>query len=232
MSTLEKLLNLQENDNRILQLERELKDIPERKKIEEARLESHRQSVSDSEEQLKSLQAKINELEVEGDSSKEKIAKLRQQQMELKTNKEFKAVESEIATLEKGIRALEDRELEFMSEADEIRSDLDGSKEELAREESSLKQDLAAWDERATSLEGELTQAQSDRDAAAGVVDDEELLENYQRVHGRRENAIVQLVDGVCGGCNMKLPPSVSHIAKRNDGAATCDYCGRLLYNG
>lgn len=232
MSVLDKLLILQERDNRILQLQREIEDIPKRKQIEEDRLEEHRANVVASEEKLQAMQVKIKELDLEGETHKEKITKLRQQQLELKTNKEFKAVESEVATLQNAIGELEDRELGLLTEADDIRDDLETRKAELAREDESVKQDVAAWDARASSLEGELVEAKTERDAAVGEVDDEELLSNYQRVHSRREDAIVQLNDGFCGGCHMKVPPSVVHAVKRHDGDVHCDFCARLLYAG
>lgn len=236
MSAIENLLVLQEKDNRILQLERELKDIPERKKIEMGRLEEHRKEVEEAESLTKAKQAGMGELELEVESHKGQISKLRQQQMELKTNQEFKAMESEIDTVEKKIDSLEDQQLTMMDEIEAASVSLAAHKQDLSKEEESVERDCQAWDERALVLQKDLEAAQVEREEAVSGVTNTDLLTNYQRVHSRRENALVAVVDGICGGCHMQLPPYVVHEIKKQahieDEAVSCDYCGRLLHIG
>jgi predicted nucleic acid-binding Zn-ribbon protein len=236
VSTIENLLALQEKDNRILQLERELKDIPERKKMELERLEEHRREVEEAETLMKAKQASMGEFELEVESHKEQISKLRQQQLDLKTNQEFKAMDSEIDNVEKKIDALEDQQLAMMDEIETVSTSLAIHKQELSKEEGSVKRDCQAWDDRASVLQKDLKAAQVEREEAVKGVTNTELFTNYQRVHSRRENALVAVVDGICGGCHMQLPPYVVHEVKKQahieDGVVSCDYCGRLLHVG
>ena len=105
---IDKLLILQEKDIQIRQMSKELKDIPARKKEEEARLDGHRGAVAEAKEAMKAKQAGLKKSEGDAEALREKIRKLRQQQMELKTNKEFKTMEEEIKGVEAQILKLED----------------------------------------------------------------------------------------------------------------------------
>ena len=229
MSQIDNLLAVHDLDLRILGIKRELKDIPARKKDEEARLEAHRKSVAAAESELKAGQASAKESELEIDGLKEKIVKLRQQQFEIKTNEEFRAIEKEVAAIETKIRGVEDKELEIMEKIEGLKGGVAENQESLKREQESLANDLKVFDQRAAELEKELEAVKSERNAAAAKVDPE-WLSVYNRVLHRKDDALVPLNDGVCGGCHLKLAPSISHAVVRQTGPVICDFCGRLLY--
>jgi hypothetical protein len=229
LSQIDNLLAVHELDLRILGINRELKDIPARKKDEEARLEAHRKSVAAAETELKAGQASAKESELEIDGLKEKIVTLRKQQFEIKTNEEFRALEREVAAIEVKIRGVEDKELEIMEKIEGLKGGVADNQASLKREQEALANDLKIFDQRAAELEKELQAARAERDAAAAKVDPE-WLSVYNRVLRRKDDALVPLNDGVCGGCHLKLAPSVSHAVVRRTGPVICDFCGRLLY--
>jgi predicted nucleic acid-binding Zn-ribbon protein len=231
VSVIEKLLQLQEADIGIAGMERELRDIPARQEAERSRLAEHRQALEAAAAELKARQAKIKELEVESESFRGKIAKLRQQQMGLKTNKEFKAVESEIATIEAQIAELEDRELVFMEEVEEARGDVASRQKALDAEAEGVNADIKVLDERAAQIGSRLDAARASRTAIAQTVDNAEWLTRYEQVMAhRKDRALVPLEDSICGGCHMKLRPSAAHDVRKRDVMLSCDFCGRLLY--
>lgn len=230
MTEIEKLLVVQEHDVRIRQIERELRDIPQRKKIEEERLATHLQQADQAGTELKSRQAKLKDLELEAETHKEKILKLRRQQLDLKTNKEFQAMESEVKAVQIDIKGLEDRELEIMSQMEEATRALDAKKQALAAENATVQRDITAWDGRAAELEREVADLRAVRDAAAAQIREKSWLGQYQRVFTRKDNALVALEGGICGGCHLQLPPYVLHEVRKQVNLVTCDFCGRLLY--
>lgn len=230
MGEMEKLLILQDHDVRIREIERELKDIPERKREEDQRLAGHRAEVAAAEAEHKARQAAIKQFELEVQARREQILKLRRQQVDLKTNKEFAAIESEIKTIEQAIRAQEDSELELMGLVDEASRQLEARKLALVEEAKVVQKDVVVWDERATGLEGDLSEARAARAEAAKTITQSDWMAAYTRVFSRKDRAIVPLEDGVCGGCHMKLPPYVVHEANRRNSLVTCGYCGRMLY--
>ena len=229
MSQIENLLAVHEVDLRILGMARELKDIPARKKDEETRIGAHRASLEQAESDLMSGQASAKERELQIDGFKEKIVKLRTQQFEIKTNQEFRAIENEVAALEKKIRGVEDQELEIMEKIESLKSGVSESQDSLSKEEESLVADLKMFDQRGGELEKELAAVQAERVEAAEKVE-AEWLSAYDRVLARKDDALVPLNGGVCGGCHLKLAPSVAHAVMRHTEPTICDFCGRLLY--
>lgn len=228
---IEKLLIVQERDCRIRQMEKELKDIPARKKEELTRLDGHTKAVAEAKEQLKSKQAGLKALEGEADGKRGKVVKFRQQQMELKTNKEFKAMEDEIKGVGAEISAIEDQEIVVMEETEKARAEIAQKEVLLKEEDAAVQADVKALDARAAGLEKELAEMRAARAEAAKEVDSR-WLAYFDRVFKTRDKALVPLTEGICGGCHMKLPPAVVHEVRKHADMVTCGYCGRLLYLG
>ena len=229
MTEIEKLLTLQTTDLQIRAVQAELNDIPARKKAEELRLKEHREALEAAEARLKAQQVSIKNLEGDVQVNREKIAKLRQQQMTLKTNKEFKAMEEEVSGVQSVISSLEDRELVLMEEMEMLRDEVAARQSDLKQEESALAVDVDVLDKRAGELSVQLEKEQKDRAALASDID-REWLSRYETIISRRDKAIVSSNGGNCGGCHMKLPPAVVNGVKRRDQMTCCDFCGRLLY--
>ena len=228
-TTMERLLVVQEHDCRIRDMERELKDIPARATAEQGRLDEHKSALAEAEEALKLQQAQIKELDLEAQGRRQNITKLRQQQFEIKTNREFKAMETEIGGVERDISGLEDRELAMMEELEKARGAVTEKKEALGEEDAAVQSGVAELEERAAGVRHELEKEEAQRRTAAEGIDPE-WLSRYERIFTRRDRALVPLENGVCGGCHMTLPPSVFHDTQKQDRMVSCNFCGRLLY--
>ena len=230
MSTIEKLLSLQEQDIQIREIQKMLTDIPERKGLEQARLDDLKQAVAEASDALKRKQSEIKQFELDVDACKIKMSTLRTQQMKLKTNQEFKAMEHEIKALDDEIKKIEDSQLISMSGLDEYQSTQDAQTALLKDEESRVNADLSVWDDRAGELEADLKSLEEQRTEAVTTVDDREYLKRYQALITRKNFAVVALEHGVCGGCHMQLPPYFAHELRKQTGPVTCTFCARLLY--
>jgi len=231
LSQIDNLLAVHEVDVQIFGVKKEIADIPVRKKEEETRISTHRQAVEKAESELKLGQASAKEQELEIDSLKDKIIKLRQQQFQIKTNEEFKAIEKEVAVIESKIRGVEDQELDIMETIEGLKKGVTENQESLKKEQWSLDADLKEFDRRAQELEQELARLKSRRNEIASKVD-HAWLSAYNRVVERKSDALVPLNQGVCGGCHLKLAPSLGHAVLKQTEPVICDFCGRLLYQG
>lgn len=225
----EKLLVVQDFDCRIRAIQHELKDIPTRKDEERSRLHEHELAVKAAEERLKGRQVELKKTELEIEARREKISKLRQQQLGLKTNKEFQAMDSEIRGVEGEIGKIEDQQLLLMVEIDQEKASIRTLQEAVKTEETAVLADIQVLDKRAAELTAEKNNLQTQRDAAAVGIDPS-WMARYERVFERKDRALVPVEDGVCGGCHMKLPPYVMHDAKKHLAMVTCEFCGRLVY--
>ncbi len=230
MSTIEKLLVVQEHDSRILQLEKEMRDVPARKERELERLKDHTAALAKAEDGLKAKQSALKQFEVETGSKNEKIAKLRGQQLELKTNKEFKAMNNEIEAIERSIKTIEDGELTVMEEIETARTSVEASRKELAEEDADVQEDIQDLEGRLASLESEMADESADRATAVDGID-ATWVQRYESIFkSKGGNALVSTANGVCGGCYMTLPPYLRHDAKKRLDMVVCGFCGRLLY--
>lgn len=229
MTEVDKLLIVQGHDLKLREYERELKDIPDRKVKEETVLETNRRAVADAETSLKTAQSESKNLDVEVESFKEKINKLRTQQFQIKTNKEFKALEDEIKVYSEKIVSLEDRELVLMQVIEDRTAALAAAKVALVKKQEEVDSLKKQLDVRADSVRAELEGQRAMRSQAASLVDSAWLAE-YDRILTRKEPALVPLEDENCGGCHLKVTPSIVHTAKARMEIVTCNYCGRLVY--
>lgn len=228
---IEKLLILQDHDLRILKFERELADIPLRKAAIDSMLDDHRQAVVKAKEVLKGRQAEIKKAELEIESFREKIRKYRDQQMQLKNNQEFRAMEKEIDGVNKSIRQTEDRILEIMETVETAQAGVKQCEETLKNDEGGVKQEVAAIDQRASEITAELEDVKKSRTTLAGELDATRVSQYDRMFKNKKDRVLVSVEDnGTCGGCHMKLPPYICHDARKQADVVACGYCGRMLY--
>lgn len=231
MSThVEKLLVIQDRDRKISRLVQEINDLPDRRKMIEAQLDSYKQTLEAAEDAIRKKNLEQKELEGQIEERRERIQKYRQQQYEVKSNDDYRALEEKIKAVEKEISNIEDRELVLMEEVEAAQAVCDEKSAELKAEQKTVEEELERFKARAANVEKELIDLKTQRKALLQDMDDE-WLSRYERVfrhHG--DYALVPIENNTCGGCHMKLPPQIAHDARRLNEMTTCMYCGRLLY--
>lgn len=230
LKVLEDLIVLQERDRRIAELRRELNDLPNRKALIENRLTDRQQRVAAAEDAWKQNAAAIKQLDVDIESHKEQVARMLGQQFEVKSNEQYRTLQSEIAAHREKIRALEDREIELMENGESLRAAVEKARAEFREDEREAADALRSFEARAEALQAELATEEAARAERVAAVEPD-WVSRYERIlrhHG--DHAVVPVENGACGGCHMKLTPQVIQDARRAQAVVTCGYCGRLLY--
>lgn len=229
-TTIERLLTIQDRDRAIARLVRETQDIPARKKLIEDRLKAHQDVLHTAQEDLKKAQSGIKQVEIEVESRRQKIQRFREQQIQIKKNEEFRALEREIAVVQKEIRAEEDREIEFMELVEKARAVIAEREADLKKEDARVREDQKVFDRRLDELQSEIAKLQADRKTLADNVD-AGWLGRYERIMAKTgDYALVPVEHGACGGCHMNLPPHLIHDARKGLAVVQCSYCSRMLY--
>ena len=230
MTTIEKLLVVQDRDRRIRQLSRESEDIPARRKLSEERLREHKEALASAQELLKKNAAAIKGVELEIDTCKQRILKLREQQASIKTNEQYRAMNNEVAGVEKQIREFEDREMVLMEETEGLRANVSRMEQRLKQEDEIVNSDRVQLEERLGALQAEIAKHKQDRTGLIADIDPD-WLSRYDRTFKHHPDfALVPVDQAACGGCHMKLPPQVVQNVKRNQAMVCCSFCGRILY--
>jgi len=223
------LLALQEIDTRIRALQQEARDIPLRKEQEKKRLGGALEALAEAQAAHKGAQARVNEAEVDVKARREKINQLRSQQLTLKTNKEFAAMNLEIATIEGQIEVVESRQVVAMDSVNATRTRVGECDQRLQEEKAVVEGYVKELEARLAVVQAELKQAEAARAEALRAVPPA-FATTYSRLMHRRWPPVVELQGNACGGCHLTQPPSVAHVVRRNNSLVTCGTCGRILY--
>ncbi len=228
---LEALLVLQEKDRKIAKLQREIRDIPARKADIEKQLEGAKTRLEASREELKQITSDLKQLEVEDGAHREQIVKYRQQQMEAKTNEQYRAFLHEIAGEEKSISDLEDREIELMEQTEISKKAIAEREAELNEEAGGVAEEQEMLEERLKEVEEAIETLATERGRQVSTLD-ASLVTKYERLFANKGDfAVVEVEKGHCGGCHMKLPPQVVNDALNPAKLVICNFCGRMLLN-
>lgn len=227
---LERLIALQKLDTTAEAARRTLAEEPERERAFEARLEEARQRVAGAKARLAENQNARRAIEKDVAVHQGRLSKFREQAMAVKTNIEYHAIQKEISFAQTEIKALEDRILEGMLDADELTAALKKADSELAAEQKAIEAARRAMTTEHAELNASLERIVRER-AELVAATDPALVANYEQVLRRRNGiAVAEAVDGICTICHVRLRPQVFNTVLRNDRIMQCDTCQRFLY--
>jgi predicted nucleic acid-binding Zn-ribbon protein len=136
----------------------------------------------------------------------------------------------------------ENNQLAAMDNLPETQAHIDEVQARFDEQKSGVDQLCAEIDERLAVVKAELEAANAERVEKVKNVSDKQFLLYYERLRTKRWPVVVTLThQGVCDGCHLVQPPSVSQMVDKNAAAAEkgqpqkvvgCTMCGRILYRG
>ena len=229
-AVLEKLLILQDRDQKIRQIQVEVKTLPQQRKNLEAQLAANAATLESLKQRARQLEIERKKLELDVGTRQNSISRLKTQQYETRKNDEFQAMGHEIERYEKEIVQLEDQELELMEQADKLKSEISIQEKMAAAGRDSVNRQLVDLDQKAKTLEARLGDLAKEREQLATTID-EDVLYRYERLFSSKGDAAVVAVEhGVCTGCHMKVTTQTAVRAKSDSEIVSCEQCGRILY--
>ncbi len=224
------LLRIQELDQRLSRLRKELEQVPARQEQIRQRLRDREAAWQKAEANWKATQVEIRNLDNEAESARGTVQRLRQQQFEVKTNEAYRALLHEIELWTQKIRQIEDAELEAMERAERLRGQVEAFRKDVEAERKRVEAECAELERRAEAVRSEVEALEAEIRSLEGAVDSK-WVERYRRIRAHvGDLALAAVEGGACGGCHMRLPPQSVHDARRGDQITTCAFCGRVLY--
>jgi len=230
LSIVRQLLVIQERDQRIRSLTKDLKDIPNLQKRAQLRLEDDTAAVEAAHSKVKDVEVKIKLLELDVKTRATTITRLKDQQFNTRKNEEFRAMGIEIERYEKEVHGLEDKELDLMEELESVTPGLVEARQKLAQTQKLVNDEIAELGERATAIEARLVELKAERAKLAEPVESTELSMYERLIKSKGDAAIVPLENGTCQGCHMSVITGTSQKVRAAQEIATCEQCGRILY--
>ena len=227
---LQHLIHLQELDSAAERQRRRAADIPTLQAALDARLAERTAAVEGVKARIAACQAARREIEKDLAVVQGRLSKYKNQLMEVKTNKEYQAMQKEMSVAEHEIGDHETRMLERMEEADTLAAELKAAEAALKSEQAEIARERQALDAERESTAADLQRTTEERVVVAAQVS-REALAIFERVaHGRKGQAMAEARDGLCTVCHVRLRPQVFNQARRNDSIIQCDSCTRILY--
>ncbi|MBI4597221.1 MAG: hypothetical protein HY737_02315 [Candidatus Omnitrophica bacterium] len=227
---LESLKKLQAIDAQLYQLKRQQVEKPKELERVAAAVAAEEAKLAAATERMKSLQLAQKEKELDLQTREANVKKLQGQLFQLKTNKEYAAMQREIdahkadnSVLEEDIIKLFDAIEQATKERQTEHARVVQEQARLAKERQRIEEDLAIIADSIGKLERQREAALPDVPKAA--------LDVYERVLVLRHGlALVSLVNDACGGCHRRMPPQVVNEVYLKAKLVTCESCNRILF--
>ena len=167
------------------------------------------------------------------EESKVLVKKYSEQQKNVRNNREFNSLSKEVEFQELEVQLAEKRIKEFKAKIEQKNEVIEGTKENIDKQESLLKHKSAELEDivKDTKKEESLLNVKSIE--YAKLIDDH-LIKAYNRIRSSVKNglAVVSIERGASGGSYFTIPPQKQvEIASRKK-IITDEYSGRILVDG
>jgi uncharacterized protein len=224
------LLELQEIDSKLDSLRKLRGDLPE--------------EVKDLEDEIIGIETRINkfeteiaayDVEIERHSQNKResdrlIVKYKDQQMNVRNNREFDAITKELELQELEIQLSDKRIREAEYKISQKRTEIEETNESKGKRSAILEQKKVELDKLVNDSQEEEEKYLKQSEKQAKKVE-ERLLKAYHRIRGGAKNglAVVAVDRGACGGCFNVVPPQRQADIMDKQKIIICEHCGRIL---
>lgn len=230
VADLEVILEIQKIDMELIRLAL----IRKERQDERTHIESLRKNLKDQLDEkkmlLEDLTHKIMSHENEINTLQAKMQELDKKQSEVKKVDAFNALTHEITAVErervsksKIASDLIDQQALHKETVEKLEKSLEELEESSASVEEEISNNVAMIEEEATKLK--------EKRGALTAKADKKMLDIYMRLlKNKRDAVVVPLDDRVCSGCNIALTAQHENLVRRGERLVFCEHCSRVHY--
>jgi uncharacterized protein len=227
---LERIIRLQQIDQEIESRRKALADLPAALAALDARVEARQGDLNAAKQSQADNQGARRALEKDLAVVQGRLTKFKDQLMEVKTNKEYTAMQHEIATAQDGVRGFEDQILELLVQADELEKAVKAADAALAKEKGEVAKERAGREKATSAMGGEIETLLQQRGLVVGQMSREAIALFDYVARARRGSVVAEARDGHCTACHVRLRPQVFNEVRKGDRLIQCESCQRILY--
>ena len=189
----------------------------------ETRLENYRQGIESYEKSISEKKQAIKESET-------LITRYKDQQMNVRNNREYDSLTKEIEFQVLEIQLSEKRISEFTVSFEATKTDVEEAENSLSERKNDLEIKKGELEDIVAETEKEEDRLVNKSDENEKFIEDR-LLKAYKRIRENARNglAVVQIERDACGGCFSKIPPQRHLDIRMHKKIIVCEYCGRIL---
>ncbi|GAB3894844.1 zinc ribbon domain-containing protein [Spirosoma agri] len=227
---LDALLILQSLDSQLDELIKIRGGLPEEVRDLEDDIAGFETRIGKFQAEIKTLEEEIERNRVAKKDAEKLITKYKDQQMNVRNNREFDAISKEVE--------LQSLEIELADKRiNEAQFRVRGKEEEIKTTTAALnerKEDLKAKRQELDQITSESQEEEKEiikqRDHQATTIE-ARLLNSYNKIRSNALNglAVVMVKRGACGGCFNVVPPQRQADIKDKKKIIVCEHCGRIF---
>lgn len=223
------LLELQEIDKEIDTLVRSKEEFPADIGRENEELEAARAKIGETENHVAELESSRRLMEGELDSINADLKKHQDRLYEVKSNREYDALQTEIEALGTKKDEHENGILQSIEDHEDLTTKLTEDKDAFSDREKEILSTIKDLTTRLDSVEGDVKKWERKRKRIESTVD-KPALSAYNRIRRMVKGgiAVVEIKKGSCGGCFRQLSPQLLVEARRINRVMRCENCGRI----
>lgn len=234
------LYELQQIDSKIDEINKVKGELPLEVQDLEDELAGLKTRIDKISGEIDELNALSKERKRDIDTAKMRIAHYKEQQDNVRNNREFDSLSKEIEYQELEIELAEKRLKEYATAVNGRKEPFVKGKKALIEEceahMAERQKDLDLKKAELESIEAETAAQVAEYEAQAQKAKtkiDERLLSAYDRIRSSVRNglAVVTVKRDACGGCFNRIPPQRQVEIRQGKKIIICEYCGRILVN-
>lgn len=224
------LLALQSRDLDLRKAVLSLQSFPQERARVEKEMAEEQQQLEAARNQVRESEVLRERMESDAEAAQEKIVKLKNQQLEVRKNEEYQALNHEIDSLKAKIDEIEEKEILLLDQIEEEKAAFAKNEAEVDKLMEGHRKTLARIDADEVRFRDQLSGMEEDIQSRRSEVD-AGLLAQYDALWKqiKRPPVVVPLADHTCGGCHLRVSNDVD-AAVQAFKVVTCDSCGRMLY--
>lgn len=180
--------------------------------------------------EVEELKSAIAGKKIEIETAKAAVAKYKDQQENVRNNREYDFLSKEIEFQTLEIELSEKRIKEFTAEEKLKSEEILSSNEALEERKKDLEQKKSELDEIISETKQEEEKLREKTKALETTIEPR-LLQSFKRIRKNSRNGlgIVYVQRDACGGCFNKIPPQRQLDIRSRKKIIVCEYCGRIM---
>ncbi len=227
---LKNLLELQEIDSKIFEIKKVRGALPDEVQDLEDELVGYNTRLDNFNEDIENKNNEIEDFKNKSKDAKKLIKKYKDQQMNVRNNREYDAISKEIELQELDSKIFVKKSGENEIKIEEVNEQVKATKKVIKEKNQILKSKKADLESLSDESQEEEKKLATKKAKAAKKVEPSLLL-SYEKLVERQRNglAIVKVSRGACGGCFNVVPAQRQAEIKEKKKIILCEYCGRIL---
>ena len=227
---LEKLLKLQEIDSKIFEIKKVRGALPQEVQDLEDELIGYNTRLDKFKEDIDIKNKDIDDYKIKISEAKKLIKKYKDQQMNVRNNREYDAISKEIESQELDTKLFVKKSGENDQKIEGVKEEIKATKKIIKEKTQMLKSKKSDLDVLSSESKEEEKKLNSLKTKASKKIEPSLLL-SYEKLVERQRNglAVVRVSRSACGGCFNIVPPQRQAEVKEKKKIILCEYCGRIL---